>query len=146
MSSFDWMDLQFACCFFLTGVIWVIQLTHYPAFAMIVRDQFVTFHKRHTSAMGFIVGPGMIVELLTAILLCREYQLVWICNLAGVLLIWGMTIFWSIPSHSKLAQGQDLLEIRNLVRTNWFRTCIWTVRSFVFILMIASPHAFLKVV
>lgn len=136
MSSFDWSGLQFACCFYLTGVIWVIQLTHYPAFSFIGEKDFIRFHARHTTVMGLIVGPVMVVELVTAIILCFQYEVGWLCNLAAVVVVWFSTFFLSVPCHNKLSRGLDPVEINKLVRSNWLRTVIWTMRSVLFFILL----------
>ncbi|WP_142701249.1 hypothetical protein [Bdellovibrio sp. ZAP7] len=143
MNSFDWVSLHFACCFYLTGVILVIHLTHYPAFSFIAEKDFAKFHARHTAVMGGIVGPVMILELLTALILCHSYSLNWLFNLAGVVIIWLSTFLWSVPSHARLSRGQDLAEIKKLVRGNWLRTVIWTARSALFLLLILKTKIFL---
>lgn len=142
MNSLDWLGLHLVCCFYLTGVIWVIQLTHYPAFSFIAEKDFVKFHARHTAVMGGIVGPVMIVELLTALILSHQYSAIWLCNLGGVVIIWLSTFLLSVPSHSKLSRGQDQVEIKRLVRSNWLRTSIWTVRSALFHLLILKTKIF----
>ena len=143
MNSFDWMGLHFTCCFYLTGVVWVIQLTHYPAFSFISEKDFAKFHTRHTAVMGGIVGPVMIVEILTAFILCHSYSSIWLFNLGGVVIIWLSTFLWSVPSHARLSRGQDLVEIKKLVRSNWLRTVIWTVRSVLFLVLLLKANIFL---
>lgn len=129
LEYLDWKTLHLACCFYLTGVIWVIQLTHYPAFSVISESDFVRFHARHTAVMGGIVGPAMILELLSALVLARQLHMGWLLNLSAVAVIWIVTFALSVPSHSKLSRGRDLDEIDKLVRDNWTRTILWTVRA-----------------
>ncbi len=111
----------------------MIQLTHYPAFHFVSEKDFVKFHSRHTAVMGAVVGPVMIIELLTAILLLKNESWLWQLNLLGVVLIWITTFFRSVPLHRKLSLGHNAVEIQKLVRSNWLRTVIWSVRAVLFL-------------
>ena len=124
--------VQTASCLFMAGVIWVVQLVHYPAFPFVEKDQFTAFHNFHSARITWIVGPAMGVELVSAGLLCVAFlhSLLWWSNMAGVLLIWASTVFLSIPRHNALALGFSSAA-DTLVHTNWPRTIIWTVRSVV---------------
>ncbi len=121
---------QLACTFFLTGMIWIVQLVHYPSFAFIDTMKFKQFHNFHTQKITWIVAPVMIIELLFAVLTyLNQENLYSILNLLSVLLIWAVTFFVSVPLHNKLQNGYDLKTINRLVRTNWLRTVLWTMRS-----------------
>ena len=124
--------VQTASCLFMAGVIWVIQLVHYPAFPFIAKDQFPAFHAFHSVRISWIVGPVMGVELVSAALLCLAFphSLLWWSNMTGVLLIWASTIFLSVPRHNALALGFSS-EADTLVHTKWPRTVLWTIRSLV---------------
>lgn len=136
----NWTLLQLAFCLYLTGVIWVIRLTHYPAFALIDAKHFERFHARHTAVMGGIVGPVMVFELATAVILSRSLAAEWLLNLAGVVLIWIVTFGLSVPAHNKLAAGQDQQVIRRLVQSNWIRTVIWTLRSIFLLALVLGAY------
>ena len=123
------LTAQYFCCFFMTGLIWLIQLVHYPAFKFIDEKKFKEFHMFHSSRITYIVVPVMAIELLTAFILCFSVEPVYIVNFILVLILWGLTVFVSVPIHNSLTLGHDLKEINQLVKTNWFRTAIWTFRS-----------------
>jgi len=122
--------VQTASCLFMAGVIWVVQLVHYPAFPFVAKDQFSAFHTFHSARITWIVGPAMGVELVSAGLLCVAFphSLLWWSNMTGVLLIWASTVFLSIPHHNALALGFSSAA-DSLVHSNWPRTIIWTIRS-----------------
>ena len=44
--------LNFGFAAFLTGLIWTIQLVHYPSFGLVGKAEFVQFHQAHTTRMG----------------------------------------------------------------------------------------------
>lgn len=117
------------CSAYMFGVIWLIQLIHYPAFAFIEPAKFVDFHKRHSTVMGILVGPVMILELLTGLWLLSLNMNSWsVVNLVLVLALWGLTFLVSVPLHNQLATGFKLDVIHKLFSTNWPRTLIWTAK------------------
>ncbi|SNC77311.1 hypothetical protein SAMN06265337_3894 [Hymenobacter gelipurpurascens] len=124
--------LNFGLAAYLTGVIWTVQLVHYPSFAQAARDTFPAFHQQHSSRISWVVLAPMVLELGLAIWLAWQGralgQGVW-WALGLVLLIWAATFFISVPFHNRLALGYDYVAIDGLVRTNWIRTLAWTVRS-----------------
>jgi len=126
------MAAQAASTFAMTGVIWLVQLVQYPGFGRVGAADFASFHAHHCRAIGFVVGPLMVVELLTAVLLAWTGQPLWFWRfmLAALLLIWVSTALLQGPLHSRLAREglrPDLVE--SLVRGNWLRTILWSARS-----------------
>jgi hypothetical protein len=122
--------LHAAATLYMTGIIWLVQVAHYPLFDRIGRDQFVRYENDYTRRMGWVVGPPMLLELATAIALVYVHAgwLVWIA-LGLLAVVWLSTIFLQIPQHSRLERGFDAVTHRSLVRTNWIRTLAWSGRS-----------------
>ena len=58
-----------ASAWFLTGLIWVIQVVHYPLFASVGRSEFAAYEASHTRLITVVVGPVMLLELATSVLL-----------------------------------------------------------------------------
>ncbi|WP_375417303.1 hypothetical protein [uncultured Hymenobacter sp.] len=120
----------------LTGLIWTIQLVHYPSFGLVGKAEFIRFHAAHTARMGYLVAPLMVLELGLSLWLAgaaRHSALAgpaaWALALVG--LIWAVTFFISVPFHNRLAAGFDYIAIDGLTRTNWLRTLAWTTRLLV---------------
>ncbi|MCO5143884.1 MAG: hypothetical protein M9962_12405 [Oligoflexia bacterium] len=136
MNYFDQYALvvQILTCFFMTGVISVIQLTHYPSFKQIEKDNFISFHKRHSASLGLIAGPAMIFELISGLWLAMRFGNLFYLNAFAVIVLWVFTFFGSVPAHSKLSHGFNEKAWKQLVCCNWPRTVIWLVRSFIFFL------------
>ena len=67
------MDLLFflnvISAFLLTGVIWTIQIVHYPSFHYIDKLSFTNFHHFHERRISIIVMPLMLIELTTSTVL-----------------------------------------------------------------------------
>ena len=123
---------QAAATFAMTGLIWLVQLVQYPGFRHVGTADFANFHRHHCRAIGWIVGPLMVLELLTALLLAVGGEPAWFWrSMLGVLLvIWISTALWQGPVHGKLAVvGPQPELVCQLVRSNWLRTFLWSARS-----------------
>ena len=66
------LTLHNAATWYMTGVIWLIQLVHYPMFEYLDRTNFLRSHLFHTSAITFVVLPAMFLELAMAISLLSK--------------------------------------------------------------------------
>lgn len=136
--------LQVATTLLMTGIIWFVQIVHYPLFMRIPAASFAQYEAEHATRTGWVVGPLMCVELGTALLLLmpryRPHFISANTALAGAALaavIWLSTVAIQVPLHGKLAAGYDAALIRRLVETNWIRTVAWTLRSLLVISWIA---------
>ena len=47
-----------AATWFLVGLIWIIQVVHYPLFARVGEDGFVAYEAAHTRLISLVVGPA----------------------------------------------------------------------------------------
>ena len=132
------MDVLLALHAFATimmaGLIWFVQLVHYPLFPFVGASDFVRFEREHTRRVTWIVAPLMSLEALTAIALVAVADGVAIraLTIVGALLvaiIWASTAFVQVPCHRRLSAGFDPPTARRLVATTWLRTLAWTVRA-----------------
>ena len=126
---------HFSLCLFMTGLIWLVQLVHYPAFSYVEEEVFTQFESFHTQRISYIVMPAMIAELGTGIFIISTeaipfYFLISFCVL---ILIWCSTFFFSIPCHHQLSSKKNDQIIRRLTLTNWPRTIGWSFRSCILI-------------
>jgi hypothetical protein len=133
------MDLLFflnvISAFLLTGVIWTIQIVHYPSFHYIDKISFTNFHHFHERRISIIVMPLMLIELTTstALYINNMSSIVFALNLLIVVMIWCSTFFVQVPIHSILSQKKDKKLIEKLVNTNWIRTFLWSMRMLLII-------------
>lgn len=126
--------LHAAATWFMTGLIWFVQVVHYPLKAAVGQDTFAQYQAQHMQRTGWVVGPPMIVEALTAAALvllpsARVPQGAALAGLCLLLVVWASTALFSVPAHGRLTAGYDLSAHRRLVRTNWIRTVGWSARS-----------------
>ncbi len=119
-----------AVSLYLMGLIWTIQMVHYPTFRFVDRERFLSFSHFHQQGMTYIVGPVMIIELLLSLsmFLLNKQDLKLLSLLLIVLLTWVFTFYVSVPLHNKLLQGYDVPTIEKLIVTNWPRTFLWTLK------------------
>lgn len=115
----------------LVGLIWTIQLAHYPLFAQIGPEAFPAYHQRYTKQITWVVAPLMFTEIGTAglILISGSRDPWFLASLVPLAFNWLSTWRVQIPLHEKLAQGFDTDAHQRLVATNWWRTAAWTLRG-----------------
>lgn len=129
------MDLVVALHVFSTfamcGLIWFVQIVHYPMMARCDRVRFAAIEKEHCDRTGFVVVPPMLLEVITAglLLLAGEWSPVFLVSAAVLGGIWASTFFLQVPDHRRLLLGWDEVAHRRLVGGNWIRTAGWTMRS-----------------
>jgi len=134
----EWLlPVHYAVTWALVGLIWTIQMVHYPLFAQVGPEHFVAYHRRHTREITLVVGPLMLAELATAVLLVLEGNRdPWLlASLPLLALIWISTGFVQIPLHNTLTTGFDAHAHRRLVTTNWWRTAAWSARGICIMMM-----------
>jgi hypothetical protein len=124
------------------GLIWIVQVVHYPLFVSVGADHFVEYESSHKVRITWVVAPGMFAELGLAVALVFALSgtalvLAW----AGLVMLafnWGSTFFVQVPLHARLSGGFDASAHRLLVRTNWARTACWSARGVLALVMIAQ--------
>lgn len=125
-----------AATLFMVGVIWFVQVVHYPLFARVGAPDFSAYSIRHARLTGLVVGPPMLLEAATAVALVIwmppgiSASLVW----TGLLLvagIWFSTALLQSPRHTTLGRGFDPAAHQFLVASNWLRTVLWSLRGLV---------------
>lgn len=119
----------------MSGLIWFVQVVHYPLYAKVGADAFGEYHHAHVRQTTTVVAPLMLTEVATGSWLAIEPPTpdsVWATTTGFVLLlvVWISTAVIQIPCHGRLErEGPDPATIRRLVRGNWIRTAAWTLRA-----------------
>ncbi|MDX2163710.1 MAG: hypothetical protein SF162_20505 [bacterium] len=128
-----------AATLFMTGAIFIVQIVHYPLFRFVGADAFPAYQAAHMDAITLVVGPAMLLEAITGLLLAGAVGtnapftgvgalLAWVgLGLIGV--AWLVTMCISVPQHSQLMGGFDSGVHAALVASNWIRTLAWTARA-----------------
>ena len=97
------------------GVIWMVQVVHYPLMRFVSGEQFARFETAHRNRISWVVGPLMAVE--------------GVCVLA---------FLFAPPAGLRLNAHFDLATLDRLIATNWIRTIAWTGRAAVAIAMLVA--------
>lgn len=119
---------------FMLGLIWFVQVVHYPLMDEIGITDFRLYHEKHMTLTTYVVAAPMIVEGLTALYLfvfppAFAPRIVMGLGFALVCINFGSTYFIQVPLHRKL---QSLFESdvhQVLVYSNWIRTIVWSLRG-----------------
>jgi hypothetical protein len=123
------------------GLIWFVQLVHYPLFDAVGEDGFAAYARDHQRRTSWVVGPLMAVEGLSAIalLFVPTDDLPRALPVAGLLLlavIHASTLWLQVPRHRELAAGPSAAATRRLVASNWVRTIGWSARTVLAVVML----------
>ena len=117
---------------FMVGLIWFVQVVHYPLFDRISGDASIQYAAEHQRRTAWVVGLPMLVEGITTLWLFFDPINGRLLPLLGGLVLMKIhlsTIFLQVPLHKKLSQGYEREVVRKLVATNWVRTIGWTIRA-----------------
>ncbi len=118
----------------MVGLIWFVQVVHYPMFDRVGPQQFAEYERIHQQRTTWVVAPFMLAELATAIGLVVigpegvSSAVIW-CGLILLAAIWLSTALLQVPKHNLLKAGFATAVHRSLVSTNWIRTIAWSGRG-----------------
>jgi len=115
----------------MVGVIWIMQLVHYPSFNFINVEEYKSFQEFHMKRISIIVIPLMIIELTSGVLIFWIYQtdnIFFNISLFCLFFIWFLTAILFSKMHQKLTLGYQISIVTKLVNLNWLRTISWTLR------------------
>ena len=127
-------EVHFLSTSLMVGIIWVIQLLHYPTFHFIKQSDYVEFQHFHMQRISFIVVPVMIIELLSGFMLVYYFwSNLFILCLIILLFIWLITFVFFTKLHQSLLSGYDKIIVDKLVQINWSRTILWSLRLIILI-------------
>lgn len=116
----------------LVGLIWTIQVVHYPLFVHVDAEVFSVFEAAHSRRITAVIAvPWAVQGLSTAALLLAPPSGVprWLVLTTAVLALIPVvvTVGWSVPAHTALADGFDAAAHARLVATTWWRTAAFTL-------------------
>lgn len=128
---------------FMMGLIWFVQVVHYPLFAVVGRDRFERYEQHHQRLTSFVVGPPMAIEGVLAVwlFLAPPAALGRTLPFVGGLIlavVHASTVALQVPAHGRLVNGFDPSIGRRLVVTNWIRTIGWTARAIIAAAMVLA--------
>jgi len=118
----------------MAGVIWFVQVVHYPLLARVGREGYSEYQRVHESRTTLVVAPLMLVEVGSAVLLAwllRGTAQAGLGHLGAalVVLVFASTFLVQVPLHGRLSRGFTAATHRRLVLSNWARTALWTAHA-----------------
>lgn len=125
----------------MAGLIWFVQVVHYPLFHKIGKNELATYALEHQRRTARVVGLPMLVEGISTLWLFFDPVNGRTLPLIGGLILCKIhlsTIFLQIPKHAALIKGYNEKVVSRLVQTNWIRTIGWSVRTVIAVLIIVS--------
>ena len=125
------IDIHFLSTSVMVGVIWVIQLLHYPSFHFVQKSDYPKFQQFHMSRISLIVIPAMIIEFITGIIMLQfgfSSNFLFISSLVILITIWGITFIFFTKMHKVLISGYNEIIVNRLILINWSRTLLWSLR------------------
>ena len=134
------------CLFFTlynTGVIWVLQLNHYPLYAKVGQREFRDYMTSHNGRILLPIVLPSIAAFISSLLLLWQRPVeipnwsVWLVNALNAATLLS-TFFVQGPAHNALARDDySEILIRRIITTNWLRTVAWTVNGLLLLWMTA---------
>jgi hypothetical protein len=127
----------------MIGLIFTIQLVHYPLFAEVGEAAWPAYAAGHGRRISLLVLPWMGLEALSAVWLVvappagAPRGLLWLA-LGLLAAIWLLTALVNGPAWTRLARGWSVEGHRRLVAANWPRTVLWTVRGTLLLVLLAQ--------
>jgi len=130
---------NFALAAYMTGVIWIVQVVHYPLFAAVGAAQWPAYEAAHRRRITAVVGPPMLAApVVAAALLAARPGVLAGVNLAltaGLLLATAL-VFGRL--HQELETTWSAEAHRRLLRLNGVRAVAWTGQAAVAAALVAA--------
>ena len=128
--------LNAASAWVMTGLIWFVQIVHYPLLAIVPVKNARETAVEHQARTSRVVMLPMVVEGVTTLWLMfdRPAAVEWWLAWAGgvcVAVALASTVLLSVPRHSRMATEPTDTVGRELVVTNWPRTVAWTLHGII---------------
>lgn len=127
----------------MCGLIWFVQVVHYPLFASIDVSTSSDYADRNQQRTPWVVIPPMLIEAVTAAIIAAQPpsgigRPIAVAGLAMVAALWLSTLLVQMPLHARLKQGHPPQLVTSLVRTNWIRTALWSARALLAVWMLRA--------
>ncbi len=138
--------IHLAWTLLMVGIIWFVQVVHYPLMNDVGPENFVRYSEQHQKRTSWVVIGPMALEALSGAYWATMYSARWsspsfVLAFVLLLIVWLSTAFLQVPIHQELLKGHDRSKVNRLVRTNWIRTIGWTLRAGLVVLMYAETRS-----
>ena len=140
--------LNAAATLFMLGLIWFVQIVHYPLMGMLPDQISLRYAAEHQWRTTWIVAPVMGVEAISGLLVVFVHPVGMGPGVASLGFLLIVFIFYRtgvvhVPQHRFLASQHEVDTCRDetcreLVRSNWLRTVAWTIRGALVVFMLVE--------
>jgi uncharacterized membrane protein len=121
----------------LAGLIWTIQLVHYPLFALVGADAWPRYEAEHQRRITWLVGPLMVANVVLGVaVFVAEPSVLRAVNGGLAITVFVATGLVFAPMHGALGTRATDAAIARLVHANWARTTAWTAQVVVAVLLV----------
>ena len=126
---------------FMAGLLWVIQVVHYPLLREVQVESIIEISQRHQNLITKVVGPAMVIEAASSaaalLVVSSNVMPIALLNFFFLAVAVYVTIFHAVPLHAKIGRGESEL-IPGLIKVNWIRTAAWSMRIPLGVLLVAQ--------
>ena len=129
--------LNLTTSWIMVGVIWMVQLVHYPLMAHTGPLHSAPYQQLHVRKMATLVVPIMLTEAAAAVALClaTSSTAAW-QSLFLLGLIWTVTGLMSVPAHDKLVERFSDSAHKALLHSNLLRSLLWSMKGLLAVQMV----------
>ena len=118
----------------MVGLIWTVQVVHYPLFESVGAEAYPNYQSRHIDRIGavLVVPWGLEGLSIVALLVLARERTMRVLAVAGAALmglILLVTMIWAAPVHGELLDGFDPEQHDTLMASNLVRTLLWSARG-----------------
>lgn len=123
-----------AATLFMVGLLWMVQVVHYPLFADVGAEAYPAYQEEHISRIGALLAvpwglEGLSIVALLALARDGALRRLAIVGAGLMALILVVTVVWAAPVHGDLTDGFDADLHDRLMRSNLVRTLLWSARG-----------------
>jgi hypothetical protein len=121
------------------GVIWMVQLVHYPLMAHTGPQHSAAYQRLHVRRMALLVIPIMLIEAaVTTYLSIASPSMTSIASSILLAGIWTITFSMSVPAHERLETGFTETAHKSLMASNRLRSILWSAKALVAVYMVTA--------
>lgn len=133
--------LQALTTWILLGMLWFMQLVHYPLFRRI-KENFVKYEREHIKRILSLLMPLSIIDLALNVMLVislerGRYIFLISFALAMNIITWLSALFFQVEQHHALSEHFSKNMVHKLVKTNWISTIAWSIKAALIFALIA---------
>lgn len=132
--------IQVAVTWLMVGLICYSQFIHYPLYKKI-KEGFVEYERAHIRRTAYLIGPLMLIEAISAVILVGVVSTsimtkLAVINLVLLVFIWLATFLLHVYQHQKLSIRFSKNVFHNMISSNWIRTFLWIAKGVVMAVMV----------